>query len=109
MRLFILIIFSIASAGCAPDPLRQCSYTDTGWVVLDARPANETELLALAGIEKNSRTSHRDTWLQNSQGDLMYCEYRVRPVPSGRCGTSAFTFKNFEGLWEADYIHVTTC
>lgn len=109
MRLFILTILVLASAGCSSNPLRQCNFGETEWFQLEAEPSNDVELLALAGLEKNSRSSHRDTWLQNAEGDLMYCIYRVRPIPSGRCGTHAFTFKTSEGDPESGRVYIAAC
>jgi hypothetical protein len=75
-------------------------------------PAEAQALVAeLRAVFPNAINERRDhvVWLESSAGDLFLCTYGRRPVRTGTCGATVYSYVRNESAYEEGIMSISAC
>src|SRR3546814_7494035 len=95
MRIWILLLLSVHSGGCATSAALRCARDSMEVVVLPEPPQGAAELIAeIRMAYPKSLDQRRDhwVWLRSPDSSLYLCTYQRAPILTDKCGANVHIF-----------------
>ncbi len=101
-----LLLCTLVLAGCASERVQDCeSIAGAGWTVLNAPPADATQLLSLQGVPVNDSI----VWLGKGPNHVLACNYQIGLVSPGCSNSRAYVFERGHQGWKSNGILLSAC